>query len=356
MTAGSAEEAPPEHPSRIRIAVQALIAVGVIAAIFGWGIPRITGGSYGDIFAHLGELAPWEILVLVGIAFASLVAYGPFLAASLPRLGVPQAVVANLASTAVANTVPGGGAFGVAVSVGMYASWGFAAGPITRSILVTGFWNLFAKLALPVLAVSFMAVAGSAAADYVVWAGVGVLFLAGSVGVFVVVLWSDRFARMLGDLAGRVVSGLRRLLRRPPVVGWGVAAVDFRQRSIGLVRSAWVPLTVWIVVFNLAMFLVLLMCVRFLGVSEADLPWVTVFAGYAFSRLISSVPVTPGGVGLVEAGLLGLLAAGLPMETKLEVAAAALMFRGLTFLLPIPLGALSAGVWATRSKWRREAT
>ena len=53
-------------------------------------------------------------------------------------------------------------------------------------------------------------------------------------------------------------------------------------------------------------------------------------------RLLSAIPITPGNVGVVELGLTGaLVAAG---GGRAEVVAAVLVFRVLTYVLPIPLG------------------
>ena len=61
-------------------------------------------------------------------------------------------------------------------------------------------------------------------------------------------------------------------------------------------------------------------------------------AAFAFVRLLSAVPITPGGLGLVELGLTAALGSGLPDGTKNQIAAAVLLYRALTWLLPIPLG------------------
>jgi len=65
------------------------------------------------------------------------------------------------------------------------------------------------------------------------------------------------------------------------------------------------------------------------------------------ARLATAVPVTPGGVGVVEAVLIGgLVAAG---GAKAEVVAAVLVFRALTWLLPIPVG-VGTYLW-----WRKQS-
>ena len=45
------------------------------------------------------------------------------------------------------------GAIGMGITFRMFRSWGFKRSAVTLSMLTSGIWNNFAKLALPVLAV-----------------------------------------------------------------------------------------------------------------------------------------------------------------------------------------------------------
>ena len=74
------------------------------------------------------------------------------LTAVQPGLRVREAAVANLASTAVANTLPGGGALGVGVTMTMQRSWGIPVASTALATVVSGIWNNFVKLGLPVVA------------------------------------------------------------------------------------------------------------------------------------------------------------------------------------------------------------
>ena len=58
-------------------------------------------------------------------------------------------------------------------------------------------------------------------------------------------------------------------------------------------------------VSHLSFYLVLLLALRHVGVSNAEVSWVQVLAWFAFARLLTAVPVTPAGLGLVEATLIG---------------------------------------------------
>jgi putative heme transporter len=80
--------------------------------------------------------------------------------------------------------------------------------------------------------------------------------------------------------------------------------------------------------------------------------WAEALAAFAFVRLISALPITPGGLGVVELGLTAaLISAG---GDEAQVAAAVLVYRALTYLPPIPIGAVLYLKWRKGSEARRE--
>ena len=88
--------------------------------------------------------------------------------------------------------------------------------------------------------------------------------------------------------------------------------VTFRlPESAGALLAArgW-RITAATIVSYLTLWLVLLACLRGTGLSQAQVPWQTSLAAFAFIRLLTALPITPGGVGITELGLAGLLAAG----------------------------------------------
>jgi uncharacterized protein (TIRG00374 family) len=165
--------------------------------------------------------------------------------------------------------------------------------------------------------------------------------------VFALMLRSERMAEKVGVTAGRVVSRLLALIRRPPVQGWEIATVKFRNRTIDLLEHGWFPITAATLVSHLSLYLVLLVCLWDVGVSNAEVNWAEVLAVFAFARLATAIPLTPGGAGVVEAVLItGLTAAG---GDKPEVVAAVLVYRALTWALPILVGVFCL-IW-----WRRQS-
>ena len=101
---------------------QGALSLLVVVAIFGFFFPKVA--DYGAVWDTIAAMTPLELATLGLVAAWNLFSYWPMLTAVQPGLRLREAAVANLASTAVANTVPGGGALGVGVTMTMQRSWG----------------------------------------------------------------------------------------------------------------------------------------------------------------------------------------------------------------------------------------
>lgn len=342
-------EAKPRVATWKRI-VQALISLAIIAGIFLGVMPLIA--DYGDVFDTIRAMTSRETGSLILIGLWNLATYWFVLTAALPGLRLREAAVVNQASTAVSNTLPAGGVIGVGVSISMLTSWGFTIGSIGRSAVVTGIWNNFVKLGMPVLALSLLALEGDVTPARLAAAAIGIAVLVAAVVVFALLLRSDKLARAIGRGLGRAVDWARNLLHKAPVGDWEARSSAFRTDTIGLLRHRWIWLTVATLVSHISLFLVLLVALRHVGVSQSELSWIAVFAAFAFVRLISALPLTPGGVGVVELGYAAVMTLGLDDLTSAQVVAAILVFRAITYLLPIPLGLLSYIIWRVNKSWK----
>jgi uncharacterized membrane protein YbhN (UPF0104 family) len=330
--------------------VQALVSLAIVAGIFLGVMPLIA--DYGDVFDTIRAMTSLEIGSLVAFGLWNLMTYWFVLTAALPGLRLREAAVVNQASTAVSNTLPGGGVIGVGVSVAMLTSWGFTIGSIGRSAVVTGIWNNFVKLGMPVLALALLALDGELTPARVTAAAIGIIVLISAVVLFGLLLRSDRLARAIGGGVGSVVDWGRKLLRKEPMEGWGERSSEFRSDTIGLLRHRWLWLTVATLLSHISLYLVLLVALRHVGVSQEELSWIAVLGAFAFVRLISALPLTPGGVGVVELGYAAVMTIGLDDITSAQVVAAILVFRAVTYLLPIPLGLISYVIWRLNKTWK----
>jgi uncharacterized protein (TIRG00374 family) len=339
-----AEQAPvaARRRGRWRPILQGVLAVAVVGLIFFRFLPNLA--DFSKVWATIRDMT-WRELSGLGVAAVwNILSYLPVQVASLPGLSYFQAFLVTQSSTAIANTVPAGGAVGVGVQFAMYSSFGISKAKVGLSVLVSGIWNNFAKFGIPIVALALLAIQGKASAKLVTAALAGVAGLVVAITLFALMLAREGAARRIGDRLGRIWSWCRRLLRKPPVTGWADGAVRFRVQALDLLEGRWLRLTVWTLVSHLSLFLVLLIALRDVGVSEDEVSWVQVLAAFSFARLATALPITPGGVGVVELLLsAALIAAG---GDRAQVVAAVLVYRVLTYLLPIPLGAVCYLIWS----------
>jgi len=292
-----------------------------------------------------------EVAVLLLAAVWNLATYQFVVVATMPGQTFRQATVATETTTAVSNTVLGGAAIAVGLTYAMNSSWGFSRSRASVSLLVSGLFNNFAKLGLPVLALALLAFRSRPSAGWITAGLTGVAGLIVAVVALGLLLRSRESAARLGVVSGRVASALLRPFGRPPVHGWDRATTKFRDRTALLLHARWHWITLATLVSHLSLFVVLLLALRFVGVSSTQISWVEALAVFAFARLLTAIPFTPGGLGVVELALItGLAAAGGP---RAMVAAAVLIFRALTYVLPIPLGLVTYVIWQRNRSWRR---
>ncbi len=108
-------------------------------------------------------------------------------------------------------------------------------------------------------------------------------------------------------------------------------------------------LTVATIVGHLSLFAVLLITLRAMGVSDDEVGWAQVLATFAFARLLTAIPLTPGGVGIIELALIsGITRAG---GEDAAVVASVLIFRLLTYVVPIIFGAITYVYWRRNRSW-----
>lgn len=328
------------------------ISIAIVVAIFWWAIPKFA--DYRDVWAAIKTLTPLETWSLVAATAFNLLTYWWANQAALPGLGIGKAAVLTQTTTSVANTLPAGGAIAIGLTYSILDSWGFTGTSVALYVGVTGIWNIFTKLALPMLALVFLALSGHLTTTYILAALFGVVVLGAAVGLFALVFRSEAFAIRIGTRMGRVASWVRRLLHKPPVTTWGDGAARFRRDTIVLVGHRWLRLSLFTVLSQVALFFVLLLSLRSFGVSEQEVSTAEAFAVYAFSRLLSAVPITPGGVGLIDLGYIGGLTA-FDSAQKAQIVAAVLLFRALTYGIQIPIGGFTYIIWRVKSDWRRPA-
>jgi putative heme transporter len=327
-----------------------LLSVALVAAVFVWFLPQFT--SLSAVWATVRGMGGVEGAVLLLAAVWNLATYQFVMVATTPGMRLREATVSTETTTAVSNTVVGGAAISLGLTYAMNTSWGFSRSRTSVSLLISGLWNNFAKLGLPVLALVLLAFSSTPTTGRVISGAFGVAALVAAVVLLGLLLRSREGAARLGRVLGRIASAVLRPFGKGPVSGWDRAMTKFRDRTVLLLRARWHWITVATVVSHLSLFAVLLLALRFVGVSAEQVSVAEALAVFAFARLLTAIPFTPGGLGVIELALItGLSAAG---GARALVAAAVLIFRALTYVLPIPIGLATYVFWRRNKSWRRE--
>jgi putative heme transporter len=327
--------------SRRRQLIGGGIALVVIVATFFFVLPRIA--DYRDVWGVVKSLT-WESLLALAVAsIVNVLTYAPPWQAALPGLGFRQAFVVTQASTASTYVAPGGAAPGMAVSFAMLRGWGFSGRPVALAVTVTGVWNQLIIFGFPPIALWLLTSEGGDNPLLRTMALVGAAVLGGVIVGLVVGFWSAPLAQKIGDLAARLVSWLKRVVRRGPVVWAGESFVRFRDETIDLLRRRWHVITLATLAGHLSVYAVLLVSLRVLDVPASEVTWIEAFAAWSVVRVLGSLPITPGGLGIVELGLTSLLVGF--GGGQAEVVAAVLVYRFLTIVPTLVLGLLAAATW-----------
>jgi putative heme transporter len=319
-----------------RIAL-ALVGVLVVLATFAYVLPQIA--DYRDVWEVVNDFS-WEwVLALLAVTIINVITFAPPWMVALPGLRFSSALALTQVATALAIVVPGGAAVGIAGSYGMLRRWGFPSREIGRAVTLVSLWNQFANLSYPIIAVFVLTATGGDSAILATAAFVGVGILGVAVAMLAAVLASDQTASDIGDLVARVTNWGLAKLGRGPVLWSGASFERFRRDAVDLLRRRWHVLTVATYLGTLTVFLVLLVSLRACNVPGSEVSLAEAFAAWALARLLGSVPITPGGIGVVELGLTGALVAF--GGNNAGVVAAVLVYRFLTMVPTVVLGLLA---------------
>lgn len=318
-----------------------VLGIVVVVVTFAVVLPRIA--DYGQVWSVVKGLTWKQVLALAAATMLNLITFAPPWMAALPQLGFPKAFVVTQASTASTYIAPGGAAVGVALSYAMLRGWGLPVGSVALAAALTGIWNQLALLGFPVVALALLTLEKEQNALLQTVAVIGLAVFVVAVASFALALSTPRFAQKFGDTAARLVNRSLGMLRRKPV-GWtGESFVRFRYEAVGLLKRRWHLLTLATLAGQLSVFVVLLVSLRVVGVSASEVSAVEVFAGWSIVRLLGSLPITPGGLGVVEVGLTAALVGF--GGGNAEVVAAVLLYRFLTIVPTLVLGLVAGATW-----------
>jgi uncharacterized protein (TIRG00374 family) len=241
---------------------------------------------------------------------------------------------AQLSGNVAGRILPGGGATATAFTVSMLHRACIDTGEAAAAFGTSSLLQISTTLALPVLALPAMLGGAPVNHDLATAGYLGIVVLAALLAASFVAFRSDEPLELVGRAAQWVLNHTIR--RRHPVRGLPqefIADRNFIRTTVGERRRAATLAAVGNTGFD---YLALLFALRAVGASPR--PSLVVLA-YVAAQLLALIPFTPGGLGFVEAGLVGTLTlAGVPAH---EALTATLLYRLVAYWLPLPAGGIA---------------
>jgi hypothetical protein len=237
----------------------------------------------------------------------------------------------QLAGNALSRMVPAGAAAGVTLQYRMLATSGIDAAAAGSALTASTLLQLATLAALPALGLVFT-LGGQPIADSLratAWVGlVAFVVLVGGCWLLAV---NDRAVRIVGA----AVQWLRNavLRNREPLTDVPTRLREQRDEVRQALGSHWWEALLATVGNRALDYFALLACLAAVG-SDPD-PGLVLLA-YSTAAVLAMIPITPGGLGFVEAGLSAtLVLAGVPGP---DAVLATLAYRLVSFWLPLPMG------------------
>ncbi|WP_307812333.1 lysylphosphatidylglycerol synthase transmembrane domain-containing protein [Phycicoccus sp. CSK15P-2] len=335
-----------EIPTQGRQLAQFALGMALAVVLLVWGLPYFAQTSWSDIWAVIRTVPLLHMLGLQTLMLAGLYCYTFTFTGSLRGLSHGKALIINLCGSSVSNLLPGGGAVGLAATFAMCRSWGFTRRATSTSAIVTGVWNVLARIALPVVAILVLVLSGvtlpRALTDLAIGGSLVGLAVLGAVAGM---LASERVAQRLGAAIDRVVRPVVRRRRPESTMSVEELVQDLRARIIDVVRWRWWSMTLGMVGFFGIYYVLFGLVMRETGVV---LPLNLLFGAYAVGRLLTAVGITPGGVGVTETATTVILV-GWGADSA-AATAGVVLFSLITHVMEVPLGGLGWLLWSISPK------
>jgi len=321
-------------PSRRRWAIaKRVIILGVTAV----GL-YVVWPSLASVFSSGPKLATISPLWMVPIVLAEILSFMCMWALLKLALSTSEwfpVATAQLAGNAFSRIVPGGAAAGGAMQFDMLNRAGIAPTRAATSVTAVSLISTATLLGLPILSIPVILLSGAPVNRNLLTVGsIALVVCVAAIAGGAVLLFADK--PLLG--LGALFQGARNRLfkKREPVTGLPARLVDERDLIRRVLGSNW-----WKALFYAAgnWLLDLSALLIALAAVGAHPRASVVLLAYVVAAFLGMIPITPGGLGFVEAGLLGTLGlAGIGAD---QAVLATLIYRLASYWLPMPTGAVA---------------
>lgn len=335
--------APPAPEARSRPAWVRPVLIVVILVVCGWLASTFLGAiDWALVGEALARLSAWQVLVLLVVLLLRQTLNAFPLALFIEGLGAVRALLNDLVAAVMAIVAPPPS--DLVVRVAMFRTWGIepsrGLAGATMNMLVF-YVNRFAA---PLVGLCVLFVLGNGTQR--VAAAVASVVVAVVMAVVVTLMVRrETFAVRLGRAAGRIAQRVRSSVDPEE---WVTSATGFQEHIAAGYHRAFPRSLLLLTVMVLTDACILLLSLRFVGVSATDVPAYEVIGIFFLAYPLTLPPLM--GLGIYDVVLLGAFMelGGAALEP--ELVAALTVWRAVTILGPMALGGVVMLVWRSRSR------
>jgi len=331
------------HP----LAWKAVVKRAAMVAIAGLAIylvfPAIT-----EVLAswpRLSTLSPWWLIAAIGAEIAHFACTFALQRLALRTKTWFPVITSQLAGNAITLVMPGGAAVGAAVQFRMLAASGMNTGETVGGLAAFSLLGVGGLLALPVFALPVILLGAPIHRGLEHTALLGAVAFVAFAAFGAVALAYDTPLRWAGRAVQRMANWVLR--KRPPLHGLDETLLAQRDEIRATLGRQWwqaLLLSAGRLAFD---YLCLLLALRATGSHPRPS---LILVAYAAAGIIGMIPLTPGGLGLVEASLTGLLV--LADVDSSQAVLATLTYRIASYWLPLCAGPIAYGLFRIRYRTR----
>ena len=326
-------------------AVRELILVGgVLFLIFVVFLPQFI--DYGQVIDSMMTLTIAQIVLLLVLGIGKTWFDAGVYNSLIPGLKWWDGWKAWASSNSVAFVAPPGA--DLAIRFGMYRTAGIEGESAGAGIILSWFFTTGYKLVLPIVVLSWIVIAENITdSGTVTLVSIGLAAVIGGIGFLFLILYRETAAERIGNTVQRWYNGLAGgKWKFPEAIDTGTKLVHFRGQVIGTLKARWLPATASTLTAQAIFVLMLVLSMRFVGVTAEEASLGVIFDAYAVGLLLSMIPLFPGGIGVVELAYVGVIV-GTSGNTELATAvtAGAFIHRIFTWLVPILIGLIPLASW-----------
>ena len=344
-------DATPARKGRKGIIISSIVGLVVMMLLL-WFIGQ-NSDEYRKAFTELGSIDSfWK--AMIGLASIINISIYPLTAiAAIRSLSYLHASLSRQSGFTLSNIIPGGGAIAVATQYAVLAKYGVPQARAAAAVTADAIFTYLFTLGAPAIAVTLLVIEGRSAGGFVTTAVIGLTVVIVSLIVIVAVLRSESAARKIGGWAQKPLNSvLRKFGKEASDVT--LILVQFHDQASDLIRTRWKALAITNVTAQMAPMLVLWAALEGLGVTHSQLSLVELFAAFSIALVLTAFPITPGGLGTVDAALIALLIAfGVDGSTAV---AADLLWRLVWFMPQLLVGALAVAKYGWDRRQGRHVT